>query len=96
MRTNIGMRDDVDWIEEELANQLQKLNDYFQSPEINKRSITVIEIGAGSTQPLAKKMAEMFLKNDKYRCALIRINPVAERHAQYKDEQNYFLELIKR
>ena len=47
MRTNIGMRDDVDWIEEELANQLQKLNDYFQSPDINKRSITVIEIGAG-------------------------------------------------
>ena len=86
MRTNIGMRDDVDWIEEELTTQLKKLNDYFQSPEINKRSITVIEIGAGSAQPLAKKMAEMFLKNDKYRCALIRINPVAERHSQYKDE----------
>ena len=47
MRTNIGMRDDVDWIEEELTTQLKKLDDYFQSPEINKRSITVIEIGAG-------------------------------------------------
>ena len=45
---------------------------------------------------MAKKLGEMFLRNDKYRCALIRINPVKERWSQYEDEKTYFTELIKR
>ena len=79
MRPNISMRDDLDWIDRDVSQQLDRLQDYFMSPAINKRSITVLEIGAGPAQPLARKLAETFLKNDKYRCALIRINPVKER-----------------
>ena len=41
--------------------------------------MTVLEIGAGPVQPLARNLGETMLKNDKYRCALIRINPVRER-----------------
>jgi hypothetical protein len=43
--------------------------------------MTVLEIGAGPVQPLAREIGESFLKNDKYRCALIRINPVKERRS---------------
>ena len=75
------MRDDLDWIEGDVSRQADRLEDYFASPEINKRSITVLEIGAGPAQPMAKILAEAFLKNDKYRCALIRINPVKERNS---------------
>ena len=96
LRPNVNMRDDLDWIEGDSFKQLNRLEDYFESPEINKRSITVLEIGAGPAQPIAKKLAETFLKNDKYRCALIRINPVKERFSQFEDEKNYFKELIKR
>ena len=55
------------------------MEDYFASPEINKKSITVIEIGASPVQPLSRRLGENFLKNDRYRCALIRINPIKER-----------------
>ena len=77
------MRDDLDWMEGDILKQMNRLEDYFKSQAINKRSITVIEIGAGPAQPLARKLAEIFLKNDKYRCALIRINPVKERLSQF-------------
>ena len=73
-----------------------RLETYFQSPAIYRRSVTVLEIGAGPVQPLARSLGETFLKNDKYRCALIRLNPVKERSSQYEDEQKYFRELIKR
>lgn len=96
MRPNINMRDDLDWMEGESAKEMKRMQEYFESPAIHKRSITVIEIGAGPAQPLARKLADMFLNNDKYRCAVIRINPVLERLSQYKDEQNYFKDLIKR
>jgi hypothetical protein len=39
----------------------------------------VLEIGAGPVQPLAREYARMFLLNEKYRCCVIRINPVKER-----------------
>jgi len=51
------------------------------------RSITVLEIGAGPSQPLAREFGESLLFNDKYRTALIRINPVKERKSQYKWEK---------
>jgi len=55
----------------------------------------VLEIGAGPVQPLARTFAETFLKNDKYRCALIRINPVKERLSQYEHERQQFEDLVK-
>ena len=73
-----------------------RLDAYFQSPEIYRRSMTVLEIGAGTAQPLARTLGDTFLMNDKYRCALIRINPIKERLSQFADEQKYFKELIKR
>lgn len=69
---------------------MSKLNAYFQSPQILKRSVTILEIGAGTAQPLSRRLGETFLKNDKYRCAMIRINPVKERDSQFKDEKKYF------
>jgi hypothetical protein len=73
------MRDDVDWMEDQVSKQHEKMNEFLQRPDICKRSVTILEIGAGPVQPLARSFAETFLKNDKYRCALIRINPVKER-----------------
>ena len=90
IRTNINFRDDLGFLEGDSAQQMQNLDNYFKSPEIYKRSVTVIEIGAGTAQPLARKLGETFLKNDKYRCALIRINPVKERDSQFQDERKYF------
>ena len=58
--------------------------------------MTVLEIGAGTAQPLARALGDTFLTNDKYRCALIRINPVKERLSQFADEKKYFKELIRR
>jgi hypothetical protein len=58
------------------------------------RSMTVLEIGAGPVQPLARHVGETFLKNDKYRCALIRINPIRERRSQYRAEKEAIQKLI--
>jgi len=73
------MRNDFDWIETKSVDQMERMQKFFQSDNVRKHSLTVIEIGAGPVQPLAREFAEIFLKNDKYRCALIRINPVKER-----------------
>jgi hypothetical protein len=73
------MRDDFEWIEDKVNAQNERMQAYFDRGDINKRSLTVIEIGAGPVQPIAREFAELFLKNDRYRCCLIRINPVKER-----------------
>lgn len=73
------MRDDFEWIEDKANAQNERMQAYFEREDINKRSLTVIEIGAGPVQPIAREFAELFLKNDRYRCCLIRINPVKER-----------------
>jgi len=90
MRPNFSMRDDFDWLESKVEAQNERMNEFFAKPEVNKHSITVLEIGAGPAQPLAREFAELFLKNDKYRCALIRINPVKERSSQYRYELGNF------
>ena len=92
----MAFREDLDWLDRHTSQQLTRMEEHFASPEINKKSITVIEIGAGTAQPMARRLGENFLKNDRYRCALIRINPVKERDSQYKDERAYFKQLIKR
>lgn len=76
MRPNINMRNDFEWIETKAFDQNKRMEDFFQSEGIKRHSLTVLEIGAGPVQPLAREFAEIFLRNDKYRCALIRINPV--------------------
>lgn len=45
-------------------------------------------------QPLAREMAKQRFLNDKYKSALIRINPVKERQAQYNWEREQY-ELIE-
>ena len=50
----------------------------------NKRRQTVIiEIGASCAQPIVRDMAMEKWLNDKYRCTLIRINPILERQEIY-------------
>ncbi len=73
------MRDDFEWLEDKFNKQIERMQAYFEREDINKRSLTVIEIGAGPVQPLAREFSELFLKNDKYRCCVIRINPIKER-----------------
>ena len=79
MRPNINMRGDFDWNEKKFNEQSKGLEDFLQRPDIKKHSVTVLEIGAGPVQPLAREFAEQFLKNDRVRCCLIRINPNKER-----------------
>lgn len=57
--------------------------------------MTILEVGAGPVQPLAREVGEIFLKNDKVRCALIRINPIKERRSQYKWEKEQVQKLLK-
>lgn len=77
------MRNDFDFMETKVDLQNERMNEYFKREDVNKRSVTVLEIGASPAQPLAREFAELFLKNDKYRCCLVRINPVKERSSQY-------------
>ena len=61
----------------------------------SKRSITVLEIGAGPSQPISRSLGENLLKNDKYRCSLIRINPIRERKSLYEWEQEEITKILK-
>ena len=57
----------------------------------NKRKkFVILEIGAGPAQPLAREMANMRYLNDKYKCTLIRINPMKERLEHYKWEKEQY------
>jgi len=47
VRPNINFRADLGWMEEETTSQIRRLDAYFQSKEIYRRSVTVLEIGAG-------------------------------------------------
>lgn len=75
-------------------DQTERMNEFFQRADIKRHSVTVLEIGCGPVQPLAREFAEVFLKNDRYRCCLIRINPLKERTSQYKHEQTQFESII--
>jgi hypothetical protein len=55
-----------------------------------RRSFTILEIGAGPVQPLAREMAKLKMLNDKYKATLIRINPLKERNGQYTWEKEQF------
>lgn len=88
------MKDDFDFIETKVDAQYKQMNAFLQQDEINKHSVTVLEVGAGPSQPLAREFGQLFYTNDKYRCCLIRINPIKERTSQYKREKELFDELI--
>ena len=75
------LKEDLEFVEAALSPQQKRMDLHFQNPQIYKHSITILEIGAGPVQPLARELAELFLQNDKYRCCLIRINPVRERRS---------------
>ncbi|CDW72524.1 UNKNOWN [Stylonychia lemnae] len=92
MRPNINMKHDIDWME----NFNSEMNKNFVSwlDRNEKRSKTVIEIGAGPAIPLVRSISDAFLNNDKYRCTLIRINPRRERISEYKWEKEQIEKLI--
>ena len=41
------MRDDLDWIEDLVAKQHERMHNFLQRPDIKKHSVTILEIGAG-------------------------------------------------
>lgn len=94
MRPNIAMRDDFAFIETKVDAQYKRMNSFLQQKDINKHSVTVLEVGAGPSQPLAREFGQLFYTNDTYRCCLIRINPIKERTSQYKREKELFDELV--
>lgn len=93
VRPNINLKNDLDW-DERIAQKQSEAFSKWVEPRM-KRSMTVLEIGAGPVQPLARSVGEDFLLNDKYRCALLRLNPVKERVSQYKWEILEFSKLIR-
>lgn len=75
------MKEDLEFLEEDTSAQLKEFKD-FQN-KTKRRSLTILEIGAGPVQPLARTMArERFLK-EKYKVTLISINPLKEREGAY-------------
>lgn len=90
LRPNIQMRGDFDWDDTRFNQEAERMDAWMASPAIHKHSVTILEIGAGPVQPLSRQLADSFLKNDRYRCCLIRINPVKERLGQYKHERAEF------
>lgn len=95
MRPNINMRGDLDWNETQYNEQSKKFGDFLARPDIHKRSVTVLEIGAGPAQPLSREFGLMFLRNERYRCCVIRINPIKERTEQFKYESGQFEEIAR-
>lgn len=93
LRPNIQMQHDLEWVERMTQQQADNFAQFIDQNK--KRSKTIIEIGAGPSTPISREVAEMFLKNDKYRAALVRINPVRERMSQYEWEKEKFFELSK-
>ena len=44
VRPNISMRDDLDWIDRDVNQQLQRLQDYFMSPAIKPEKLQRLEM----------------------------------------------------
>lgn len=47
VRPNINLRSDLGWMEDETSEQIRRMDAFFHSKQIYRRSLTVIEIGAG-------------------------------------------------
>lgn len=77
VRPNINLKMDMDWLETRTTRQSEAFQAWFEPRRT--RSMTVLEIGAGPVQPLARAIGEDLVKTDKFRCALVRINIVKER-----------------
>ena len=52
--------------------------------------MTILEIGCGPVQPLARELARTKFLNDKYKVDLISINPIKERSGAYTWEKEQF------
>lgn len=50
--------------------------------------MTILEIGAGPSQPLARELGRSRYLNDKYKATLISLNPVKERLEQFRWERD--------
>ena len=50
--------------------------------------MTILEIGASCVQPIARNIGMEKWLNDKYKCTLIRINPLIERQEMYQNEED--------
>lgn len=88
LRPNIQLKNDLEFVEDSVNKQLKNFDDFLS--ENKRRKFVVLEIGAGPVQPLAREIAKMRYLNDKYNTTLIRINPVAERSAQYGWEREQY------
>ena len=78
------MRNDIDFLESRIDKQVENFCNWLEKN--SKRSITVLEIGAGPSQPISRTVGENLLQNEKFRASLIRINPIRERKSLYEWE----------
>jgi len=92
VRPNVNLKNDIQWIEDRAQLQDKNFAKWFQP--LKFRSLTILEIGCGPSQPIARSIADDLLKSDKYRCALVRINPVRERTSQYQWEKKELAQLL--
>lgn len=86
MRPNIMLQHDLDFVEDVFQKEYEELEHFMR---LNKRrQFTILEIGCSCVQPLARKLAMERWLNDKYKCTLIRINPLHERPELYQEEED--------
>ena len=88
LRPNIQLKNDLDFVEAETLTETRSFEQFLS--ENKRRSFTILEIGAGTAQPLAREIARLKFLNDKYKTTLIRINPIKERTGQYNWEKEQF------
>ena len=77
LRPNINLKEDIGWIDTRAVKEDEEFKKWFEPNRL--RSLTILEIGCGPVQPIGRQIADNLLKSDKYRCAVVRINPVKER-----------------
>lgn len=68
-----------------MNEELNLFNDFIKKNK--RRSMAIIEIGAGPVQPMARELGRTRFLNDKYKGTLISINPIKERLGHYKSER---------
>lgn len=82
------MRDDLEYVEDHTESEMRQFKTFLNKTK--RKSLTILELGAGPAQPLARTMARDRYLNDKYHVTLISINPRKERTAQYEWEKEKF------
>ena len=82
------MRNDLDFLENVLNEEMLRFQNFVRKNK--RRSMAIIEIGAGPVQPLAREFGRQKFLNDKYQTSLISFNPIKERTKHFEWERDQF------